>query len=329
MNDNDNVGSPFPPRPEEGEKFGAPPPPQVEVRTMGSDIQSITKGEPMPVPETVLSPSSDKDPVFRPETQFDASQFGVEGPSGGKSKRLWVWISASVAVIVVVVVGYVVWPMIFGGIEETPPLPQVDGTTPPPTTEPPPPVIEVKEHHSFFSPSASVKTEVLLTSIDRASASAALQSVSANKLANGTLQEVAILDQNRSQVPFLNYIKNFVTTLASDQMTPWFEDDFTAFLYYDGSGVWPGYIAKVKNAVNLDEVRANISVIEGSELARFFLMDPGTFGQFKAGQVNGQATRYAVGSMGSAAFNYGVIGNYLIISTSYNGLKASLPLLGL
>ena len=56
---------------------------------------------------------------------------------------------------------------------------------------------------------------------------------------------------------------------------------------------------------------------------------PGAFKGFKDGTLNAMASRYSVGSTPGASFNYGVFGGYLVISTSYDGLKAVAPMLGL
>ncbi len=275
----------------------------------------------MPMPESILPPGDASEPVFRPETQVDPS-FAPSGEEGsGKSKHLWLWIGVAVAVLALGIVGYFVYPLISGGGTTDSTLPP-----PPPVVLPPPPAPEVKAHQSFFIRTDIPKAEILLANVSRDTIVTTLASL--ERKTEGTIEEVTVLDANRSQVSASLYIKEFVTEVAAAQMAPWFEDDFTAFLYTDTNGVWPGYILRVKAGVNLDEVKTNASVIEGSDLSRLYLAAPGTFAPFKSGTVSGKATRYAIGSQPGAAFNYGVIGNYLMISTSYNGLKNALPLLG-
>jgi len=304
------------------------PPADMQLRTMASDMQSLEKGEAMPIPQNVLPSTADKEPVFRPETQVD-SPFAVTEDTGVAStgkKKIWLWAGAIVAILGVAAIGYFTYPLIFGDVE-TPLLPEEQPLVPPPALEVPPPI--VIEHQSLFVPPGPPRTEIVLSTISRETATVALQSIAGNRLPNGTLQEVAVLDSNRSRVPLGSFMQEFSGTTVAGQLVNWFEEDFSAFLFYDADGVWPGYIAKVKNGVNLDEVKANISSIEASELSRFYLLAPGAFSVFRAGQVNGQSTRFAVGEIPGAAFNYSVIGNYLLISTSYNGLRTALPLLGL
>lgn len=315
-----------PPQPHGNEpKFGAPPGPELNVRTLGSDTRSIGRGDAAPMPESVLPPTGATDPMFKPETQVDPSFTPPEGGEemgSGKGKKLWLWIAVGIAVVAVAVIGYFVYPLIFGGgtAEPTPPPP-----TPP--VAPPPPAPEVRAHQSFFVDANTPKSEALLTNVSRDTVVITLSSLAAQSA--GTVQEVAILDQNRSQVQSSVFLKEFVTDVAASQMAPWFEDDFTAFVYYDANGAWPGYIFKIKAGVNLDEVKTNASVVEGGDLSRFYLSAPGTFSAFKSGSLSGKATRYAVGSQPGASFNYGVMGDYLILSTSFNGLKAAVPMLGL
>ncbi len=312
----------MPPQGGNESKFGAPPGPQLNVRTMESDTRSIQRGDSMPMPESIFPPGNASEPVFRPETQVDASFVPPEEGPKKSGAHLWLWIAVGIAVVAAVVVGYFVFPIIFGGgSTETLPPP------PPPTEVIPPPAPEVKPHQSFFITPDISKTEILLPNVSRDTAVITLTAL--ERKPEQTLEEVVILDQNRSQIASNMYLKEFVTEVAAAQMAAWFEDDFTAFLYYDANGVWPGYAFKVKVGVNLDEVKANASVIEGSDLSRFYLAAPGTFAPFKSGTVSGKSTRYAIGSQPGASFNYGIIGNYLIVSTSYNGLKNALPLLGL
>ena len=65
------------------------------------------------------------------------------------------------------------------------------------------------------------------------------------------------------------------------------------------------------------EISANDFYVAGADL-----------GQWKNGSVNGQSTRYAVGSFPGETFNYGIFGDYLVISTNFDGFKAAVFALG-
>ncbi len=320
MNGNEGSGG-------SGEKFGAPPPPKLEVRTMGTDLSSIQKGEPAPVPESVFPPSGGgKESVFRPETQFDASFSGGVEEIPSQKKRVWLWVWVGIAVVAVAGIGYIVYPFISSSEEPPPPPP------PPPALVPPPPQAPALEHQSFFVTAPPAGGSVGVLELTPVGVTDALRLFStALPLPSGTVQEAVMNNVSAGGfIPFSTFMAIFIPEFgAGGEATAWFEDDFTAFLYYDRNGVWPGYIGKVKNGVNLDEVKTKIQgIVEGriTDLDKFYLSPPGTFASFKNGQ---HAARYAVGGVPGAAFNYGIFESYLILSSSYGGLTAVFPLLGL
>lgn len=319
MDSTPNFGSNQPNQREEP-KFGAPPTPEINIRTTESDIKSIERGESMPVPESVLPPETDKEPVFRPETQVPEGMTGMEEEPPTKGKKPWLWIILGVVIIGLGTLAYfVVLPLI-----SAPPSP-LPTPSPSPTTQ----VITPAPHNSLFLTPVPDESRVNLQNFLLSTITNNLQLVAANRLPDNTLQEVEIADTNDSQVPWSSYLSAFLPTLTPTQLATWFEDDFTAFIFYDGKGVWPGYVAKIKNGVNVDEAKANLSILETSDLSKFYLSPPGVFGQFKNGQINGKATRYAVGGIPGAALNYGFVNSYFIVSASYDGLKAAAPLLGI
>ncbi|HEY4475530.1 MAG TPA: hypothetical protein VJB92_02295 [Candidatus Paceibacterota bacterium] len=300
--------------------FGAPPPPEVSLRTMSSDTKSIEKGEPMPVPENVLPPETNE-PVFRPETQ-SASGLTIESekaPADGK--KLAVWLGVFVGIIALGLIGYfVVYPLI--STPEVSPQP-----SPSPTQS-----TNVSPHNSLFISPPALTAEINLSNLLYSTIMDSLRGVSAGGNPAGSLQEVVISDENSNQVPFSSFVAAFVTNPAASQFMNWFEDDFTAFVYYDANGAWPGYVAKVRNGVNIDELKSAIGALETADLSKFFISNPGAFSAFKAGNLNGRTTRYAIGSTSGAAFNYGVIDTtsnvFLLISTSYEGLRSATSYLG-
>ena len=303
---------------EDRPSFGTPPPTEVSLRTMNSDIKSIEKGEATPLPESVLPPEIESEPVFRPETQATES-FKIEEEKP-RSKKIWLWIILLIVVLGLGALGYfVVYPLVIGQNQ---------------TAEPPPPapnpIVSPIPHNSFFLTPAPERSQIRLNNLLTLTITNAFQGLSANSGLNpGMVQEVEILDDQGSQIPASSYLVAFLPALSGSEVANWLEDDFTAFLYYDSSGVWPGYVFKVKNAVNLDEARINFNVIESADLTKFYLAPPGSFGIFKDGQINGKITRYAASSQPGAALNYGFVNGYLIISTSYDGLKTAAPLLGI
>lgn len=303
-------------KPEE-KKLEVPPQQELGVRSMGSDISSIQRGEVMPVPESVLPPENTKEPVFRPETQVGEIPM-VEEAREPKSKKPLLWVVLGVVVIGLGLVGYfVVYPL----------LSSPSSTQP---VEPPPgQIITSIVHSSFFLGTPQATADITLNNLLTSTITNELQNLSLNRLSDGAVQEVVMHDAEGGQVPFGSFGAALIPSLTSTQLSSWFEDDFTAFLFYDLKGVWPGYIARIKNGINLDEVKINVTALESSDLSKFYLTPGVSFGPFAGGQVFGQETRYSVGSVPGAALNHGIINNYLVISTSYDGLKVAVPLLGL
>lgn len=300
-------------------RIAPPPQPEINVRTMASDERSVAGGEPIPIPEAVLPPEAEKEAVFRPETQPGGMVSEEEPP---KKSKLLLWIILGVVIIGVGAAGYfVVYPLLFSSESVS---------APSPTPEPSPAsIVTILPHQSFFVIQPQEKADIRLTNLLSSSITSALQTLATDKLSIGSLQEVVVLDDQDSQVQFSSYLAAFLPNISSGDLASWFEDDFTAFLYYDDRGAWPGFAARIRNGVNLDTVKINLSALEGSDLSKFYLVSPGVFGGFKDGQVNGKVTRYAVGSEPGVAFNYGFAGGYFFIGTSYDGIKTAAALLGI
>ncbi len=299
-------------------KFGPPPQPQINLRTAESDMRSIQRGDALPIPESVLPPENPNEPVFRPETQVPGMVTQEEASSGGKKKVL-LWVIIGVAILVVGGVGYfVVYPLLFPG------EPKVS-----PAEAPPPPPAAVIPHHTLFVGSAGATTEAILPDLLQTTIVANLANVAAFKQPDSTVQEVVLKDGSGNQISFKNFLNAFIPTLTVDALGKWFEDDFTAFMYYDGNGTWPGFVARLKTGININEARTALAALEGGDVSKFYLLPAGSFDPFKDGKLKDYATRYAKGSIPGVSLNYGFAGNYFLVSTSYNGLKSAAGLLGI
>lgn len=318
--DEKNFNNPSGPNQSGEPSFGAPPKPEINLRTMQSDINSIQSGEATPIPRSVLPPENDREPVFKPETQLGSGKPELDALAPPKSgKKVLVGI---ILILVLAAAGFGVWYFMFkkGAAEVARPAP------PPPAGEPAPLPVP---HSSLFIVPPQQTSEMRLSNFLTTTIISNFQILSALKLPDGSVQEVAVLDELGGQAPFGFYLNAFVPTLAPAAIANWFEDDFTAFLFYNRNGVWPGYIARVKNGVNINEARTAMTSLESAELDKFYLSSSGAFSSFKDGQISGKATRYAVGSATGASFNYGFLNGYFVISTSYDGLKAAAALLGI
>lgn len=300
---------------------GAPPPPDVNVRTMASDIQSLESGQTRPVPERVsgpiLPPEPENEPIFRPET---ISQMTGGGQTHKNKKPVWIVLGV-VIVIGLGALGYfVVYPLLFPGTGTPTPAPSPVAT---PTPLPP-----ERRHQSFFIVPATAQTPLKLEPRTYENLIDAIGRVAEQPLPNGSLQELMLTTPLGAPLPFSAFLPLF-GVFSESQLDAWFEDDFTAFLFYDDKGAWPGAIARLKPVAAPDEVRGALAELETVPLKKFFLRDPGAFGNFKTGSITGKPARYAPGTAPGAAFEYLFQNDYLLISTSYQGAKEAAARIGL
>ena len=111
-----------------------------------------------------------------------------------------------------------------------------------------------------------------------------------------------------------------------------FNPIFSAYLFYDDRGAWPGYIAKITPASQIDAatLASRLQAMETSTYKNFFLADAGAPATFRTGQARGQyIDRFISFTQDGALFNYGIFGDYVIINTSNNGLVKALDMLKL
>jgi len=305
------------------QQFGAPPSPSLNIRTAETDVASIGRGDANPTPESVIPKANSNEPIFRPETQIgDPGMGGGEEETQGDSskKKILTWIGIIIGIIIVGLVGYFfIYPILFPHIE--PPVVTPPASDTPPTT--------TGEHQSLFLASADSMSEIRLPDLLHSTIMTNLANVASFGYAVGALQEIAVRDGDGNQVSVGPYLNAFVPALSVTDLDVWFENNFTAFMYYDENGSWPGLVAKIKSGVNIDEVRIALSAIEGGDISAFYLVNPGTLDVFKDGNADGHPTRYIKGSLPGASFNYGLEENYLFIGTSFNGLKGAIGLVGI
>lgn len=313
---NPNLGMPptpppIPPRPQ---MPPTPPPPPVQprpesftVRTMASDLQAPKPSEVMP-PEKGPTP-----PPLSPETNMMVSM--EEEPPRPKS---WVYIIGGIIILIALVaVGYfVVYPLLTSEESTTPPT---DDTLP----------VSQPSHQSYFTSAPAVMAEIRLGRIDLSEITFALQIESMKPVADESIKELAMLDANGDQIPFHDYFGTLAPVVDHMALAQLLENDFTAFLYYDVNGIWPGYVAKIKSGADLVQLNSELSQLSPADLATLFITPSGTLSSFKDGAVNGFPARYTSGSAPGAAFSYTILYNrFVLFSTSYAGAQVAAELLG-
>ncbi len=298
----DNSGAP---------RVGPPPVPEVNIRTMTSDIKSVERGDATPLPESVLPKEIQNEPVFSPETMTPENN-----PAKATNKNWLIWTGVT---ILILVGGGIAYFSVFRS--KNPPA----SPAPTPVTAPKP---TTPTHASFFK-APIPKDQIRLNNLLLSSVTTALQSYAATLTGTSTLKEIEIVDKDGAPASWKNYFKVFGVDLNDEKLSA-FEGDFTAFVFKDSNGSWPGYIAMLKSSSTSATILTDLKAIESADITKFYLAPTGSFGNFKDGKVKTFTTRYATGSKPGVAFNYGLIDNkYLVISTSYKGLQESVNALGL
>lgn len=311
-----------PGQPQSQTKVPPPPTPEVSVRTMQSDMKSISQGEITPTPEIVApKPSFDnRAQNFIPESV--GPMMTDEEVAAPKSHRtLW----AIIAVVIIIALGavgyFVIFPMMSSPVVE----PIAENTTPTPTPEPMP---VLAAHTSAFAGSAIIIPQVTLQ-LGTVTREAIVQGMTdQGALVGEGLTEVVIQDQTGGQMPFATYLTALLPAFLDGQsVSSYAEADFTAYIFKDKAGVWPGYIVTLKpeGGATLSQWLASL---EKADLGALFVTEAGGLGAFKDGTVKGVSDRFATGATPGASLSYAVTATNLHISTSYEGLKATLGALG-
>ncbi len=337
-------------QPQNGGVPPVPPPPSVKVRTMDSDYKSMNEsgGQP-PVPEKVIVPPTDpnvkfsnfnapsQEPTFKPAQKSSSVQPSVPLTNIAKKKSPVVLIIIFLVIIALGVGGYFGYSYFFAQPSQPAAAPAsfpatslpAPAVVPTSTSAPATTTIPALIHKSFFKIPASQNIQVSFSLADGILGlkTALVTAIPSN--ATSGIYEVALSDKSGNALSASDVLPIITSSMSSSSITAGFQPDFTLFLYKDNQGVWPGYILSANSTSSMSAAQALAVKLESTtDLANFYLADPGSFGVFKDGKLGTYSTRYAV-SANKDALNYGFFGNYLIISDSYNGLKAAVANLGL
>ncbi len=287
-----------------GFRPSAPPPP----RPVMPPVSEL----PLAQPEGIKIIKSDLEKVMEKPETIEQVMEGVEEPKRGKGfgKTLIVLLG------VLIIAGglgtfayFVVFPLVF------------------PTRVAAPTLTVPLAHTSYFSVSVVSRSKITFKDLNRSTINEALNQLAASSLSAGTIKELEISGQT-GQVQAADYLdKAMNLTVSKASLNNWLEKDFTAFMYYDNNGVWPGYVFKIKSGA-VSAVKSDLYPDIESSADQLYI-SPATLGSWKNGNVSGSSTRYAIGSRPGEAFNYGIFGNYLVLSTNFDGFKVAVNSLGL
>jgi hypothetical protein len=319
--------------------FGAAPAPkepqeqpltEQQIRTMRGDLGASAPQQIPTIPEKPLFDADE--PAFSPNTSNQlGSVDALIAAEGGKRKMFWA-LGIAGGVIVLGLVGYfVVYPLLSGvsgqtATTENTPVAPIEPIKP---IEPIEPVAPVYAGPFINDPAARVSVSTT-GALSRGNITAAL--AAQGQVAKDGITEITLRNETGS-VTLPSLLAAIIPTFTEQKNTSTlFDDAVTTFIFKDTSGVWPGYVATLKPSFTAEGLRAWFTALEKAPVAEFFLVSPGTLSPFKEGMVNGKyPDRYAPGKTAGSSFSYLMLPtqNKVVISTSFEGLKEAIRLMGL
>lgn len=317
-----------------------PTAPNMDARTMASDIQSINTGGSAPKPyapqtsppENIpLAPTTPAAPA--PDQSFPIPQMDVTGsqapePSPNKSsKGIFTALIVFVVVIGLAALGYfIIYPIFFAtpvAIDnQNQPVspPAVTSTTPEPI---PIPSAPTSTHASLFITPADSQIEATVVTTG-----ATLSDLILNITKTPNLTEIIYKNSDGSLAKFTDILKATAgLDLSSNSVlaTAFNDQTVAGLIYIDGSSTrWLGFTVQLANETKQQNASTEFErVFETvSDYSGLFSSNPGTAQAWKDGQVSGvTGNRYLLFSNAGFAVDYGWVGNKLIIVSSYDGFK--------
>ncbi|MEK7193201.1 MAG: hypothetical protein AAB652_00215 [Patescibacteria group bacterium] len=325
-----------------------PAPPEVSVRTMTSDIEAMTRGGGTSIiPDGVGS--SESDVAYappRPETFTLSGEPYKEPFATYVSPRAVIVVGIIAILIMAILIGYFfVYPFF---IKLTvPPFNANPGSlTPAPTgiVLPPSSPPSVVTHETFFRiladrtiPFVVVKSPVSSV-VDLQTYAQKLTGVINATGGTTGFYELGLADDAGKPLAASRFFDHISVHLFEPSfLDANFNPDFTAFVYKDRKGIWPGYVLGIKRGKTLSVVQNQIAKeIENSgDITSAFLTSPGkpSPGVFRDALFLDHTVRYFTfdvpGSVAQTEFSYSWFNDkFLVISTSRGGLEKAFEHLG-
>lgn len=307
------------------------------MRTMESDVKSVQQsGGGVPEPELINPADFGGDagaPIFKPETTTPESsnEFKITDDKP-KTRRWLIWLFILVLIAFLAVLGYVyAWPLLFPPTPEITPTTEVEPAENQPTDEAP--VGPEFAHQSFIGTSDELIKKLAVADYSVVNFLTALQGAIISGGVSG-VEEVAF-ETNGMPVKTIDFLKTMLPELEGGDflslLEAAFTKDFTTLLYTDNNGVWPIYVFKRSDS-GFPVDATLLSELETASVGNLYVTPPtGNAAAFRSGKLNDRYdTRYAVYEQGApASLNYALMDNYLVIATTYDGLKNVAALLGL
>lgn len=332
---------PTPPPPPPSRPIQSAPQPatsdqDVGIRTMTGDMTSLRASGGLESEPKMFKPKDllGNEPIPAPQMPPEGKERAAH------SKALFTAIGVVGGIVVLGVIGYLfVLPMLNKAPIVTPPPAEPITTTEPispvePTPPVEPPTPPPFEHKTLFPSASSVGSQaVALEALTADSVAASLKSAT-GQIAVGSLTEIAFA-YSGAAIQARQLIGALLPGSSSSIETD-IEEDFTAFIYKDANGSWPGYVLSLTDAATAQSGSKVSDAIKASPKV-FYLDDPGnpksaSFNDGAKLSPNTTSVQYLQYSQPGASFNIATMTvgseNYLVISTSYNGIKEAVKALG-
>lgn len=319
-----------------GPAIPSSPKPDIGIRTMASDLSSLkASGGFGSKPETFKPEDFNKDMAINIKQAEAAGDKGLPADKQGgkpvqpKQHSQVLFISLGIVAFIVVaglVIYFFVMPLIFPSQEA--PITETSPVGVPPSEIPP--VIQPLIHQSYFITTPASTTTMNLNNLNLAEVDSALNAA-ASGVEPQTVREVTLTVAGTAPET-ADFLAAAFPELDKETLASNFEKDFTVYLYRDANGSWPGYVFRLNPNSTVSQTTPIISNIESStNIPNIYLTDLGapSSAEFKDGLKIGETSaRYLSFNTPGASFNYGWYNNNLVISTSFNGFREALKLLG-
>lgn len=297
--------------------YAPPPPTEVSIRTLESDIKSMAlSGGGFPAAQRVALPQ---------RVEPKGGKAGGVFASGYIFRIIW----ALTLVLVLGAIFYFVFPLFSSSSPDKLEVLVPTSTLNPVLPSVPPGMTTLKfNHQSYFRKPAEAVLTLRLSYPARTAENSAnynqkLSALLESEPATSTFYEVRVEKDNGEPLAFSQFLEAAgIKLLDSDFLASNFNPDFTFFIYQTKKGFWPGLLAQAQSEKNWILLKPEIVKLENSEVETFFLGNPGRrIGFFEDSLISRQSARILKFESPEASFVYGWFHDYLVMSTSLEGLK--------
>jgi len=193
-----------------------------------------------------------------------------------------------------------------------------------PTTQPTPKPQPVQQFiHSPLLKGRTIENDLTLFSLDIISVKGSLfDLLLQNQVSTSTESILEISWKYNNQFITADQMLSILKPdLSQNDAKNLFDKDFWTFVYNNKFGNWPLYVFKLNPGIQPATALQQFSGLEkGQPLTNFYLKDPGTFKSFSDTSIGSWKLRTAI-PINGAAFTYGSLGNFVILSTSLDAVK--------